>query len=163
MLLKFYDKNFLKIVGGSPVKIKHDVNIVDNLHSLKFTGDNGSGKTFIASVMVQVAIRKGLSAKYYDWSELLETLIDFDRKDEATEIIEEFKTLDFIAVDGLQYFNINNNNLVIQLDRLGKARVNSGKPIFLMIYGDIDKIDGGAGFSSLIRSCLAIQLPHAVK
>ncbi len=162
-LLKFYEKNLFFIVQGLCPKIKHNINQRDTLHSLKFTGSNGSGKTFIASVMVQHAIRKQLTAKYYDWSEILETLIDYNRKEEVTELVDEFKNLDFIAIDGLQNFSITQSHVTIQLDRLGKARSNSGKPIFLMVSGDISKIEGGTGWSSLVSSCLTIQLPHAIK
>lgn len=162
-LLKFYEKNMIFIAQGMCPKIKHNINQRDPLHSIKFTGNNGSGKTFIASVMVQHAIRRKLTAKYYDWSEILETLIDYNRKDEVSELVEEFKNLDFIAIDGIQTFSFNHNHVAIQLDRLGKARSNSGKPSFLMVFGDISKIEGGSGWTSLTSSCLTIQLPHAIK
>jgi DNA replication protein DnaC len=162
-VLKFYEKNISNICRNLCPKIKHNTNQRDSLHSLQFVGNTGSGKTFIASVMVQHAIRKQLTAKYYDWSELLETLIDYNRKDEVTELVEEFKELDFIAIDGVQSFNINQPHVAIQLDRIGKARSNSGKPTFIMVFGDITKIEGGSGWTSLIKSCLTIQLPHAIK
>lgn len=162
-ILKFYEKNLSFICQNMCPKIKHNSNQKDSLHSLQFVGNTGSGKTFIASVMVQHAIRKRLTAKYYDWSELLETLIDYNRKDEVNDLVEEFKELDFIAIDGVQSFHIPQTHVAIQLDRIGKARSNSGKPIFLMVFGDISKIEGGSGWSSLINSCLTIQLPHAIK
>jgi DNA replication protein DnaC len=51
-------------------------------------GGNNSGKTFIASIAVQEAIKNNLSAKYYDWSNLVDILSNFSRKEELNEAIE---------------------------------------------------------------------------
>ena len=50
-------------------------------------GGNNSGKTFIASISVQEAIKNNLSAKFYDWSNLVDILSNFSRKEELNEAI----------------------------------------------------------------------------
>ena len=80
-LLKFYEKNINNIVNGQIPKIIHTGSIRSNLHSIVFDGNIGSGKTFIASTLVQSSIRQGLSSKYYDWSEILDIITDFNNQD----------------------------------------------------------------------------------
>ena len=63
-LMQSYERNFLNICSGNPPKLIHSINVRTNLSNICFYGLNGSGKTFIASVMVQTAIRKNLTAKY---------------------------------------------------------------------------------------------------
>jgi DNA replication protein DnaC len=161
-LLKFYEKNINNIVNGQIPKIFHTGSIRSNLHSILFDGNIGSGKTFIASTLVQSSIRQGLSSKYYDWSDLIQTLSDFDKKEETEHIIEEFKNLHFIALDGIEHYGYQHPILPQQLDRLSRARLNSGKPIILLSYGNINQITGGSGWNSLLKSCLHCHLPKAI-
>ena len=82
MLLSFYIKNFSNIVNGHLPNLKHSERESTRLHSILFEGGVGSGKTFIASVMVKEAIKLNMNAKYFDWSELCQTLGDFNNKEE---------------------------------------------------------------------------------
>lgn len=162
-LLKFYDRNLKKICQGEPKILTHTGNIRTPLHTILFEGNIGSGKTFIASVLVQSAIRKGLSAKYYDWSDLIQTMSDFDKKSEMDSINEEFKTYDFIAIDGVEIYQYMPNQMIPQLDRLCKSRLNSGKPSVIMSLGNLSSFNAGSGWSSLIKSCLQIRLPQLLR
>ncbi len=162
-LLRFYFKNISKICRGTKIKITHSKNQKDNLHSLIFMGGSNSGKTFIASIAVQAAIKNNLSAKFYDWSNLVDILSNFSRKEELNEIIENFKDFDFIAIDDIQNYDITQANFILQLDRLCKARLHSGKPTFLMVSAGYENTINCSGWKSLLRSCLTIQLPYAIK
>lgn len=162
-LLNFYDQHFTNICQGKLPRIKHTTFVRNTLHSILFEGGIGSGKTFIASVMVQSAIKKNLTAKYYDWSELLECFIDFDKKEKADEIIDDFKNLNFIALDGVEYLNYNHPQMAFQIDRLSKARLNSGKPIMIFASNNYSQITAGSGWNSLLRNCLTIRLPSTIK
>ena len=161
-LVKFYIKHLNGICTNNCPTIKHSGNMKAELHSLLFEGGIGSGKTFLASIMVQHAIRKNLSAKYYDWNELIETLIDFNKKDLADDVVEEFKNLDFIVLDGVEYSNFNHPQLPHHLDRVSKARANSGKPIMIFASNDHPSIQAGSGWKSLLKNCLLIRLPRAI-
>ena len=162
-LMQSYEKHLANICYGSPPKILHSINVRTNLHSICFYGASGSGKTFIASVLVQSAIRKSLTAKYYDWTDIVQLLTDFDKKKEIDELVEELKNIDFACIDGIENFNISNPYLTLQLDRISKARLNSGKPYMLFGNGEIERISNGSGWQSLISNCLSIRLPHAIK
>lgn len=159
-LLKFFDNHFVRICQGDSPKIKHTGNVVSKLHSILFDGKSGSGKTFIASAMVQSAIRKNLTSKYYEWSDLISILTDFDKKEEFESINEEFKSLDFVVIDGIEQYPYTHPHFVQNLDRLAKSRLNSGKPVFLMVLGSTSNISTGSGWNSLVRNCLTIRLPH---
>jgi len=162
-LMQSYEKHLANICNGNSPRIVHSINIRTNLHSICFLGASGSGKTFIASVLVQSAIRKSLTSKYYDWTDIVQLLTDFDKKKDLDELVEELKNLDFICIDGIENFNITNPYLTLQLDRISKARLNSGKPYMLFGNGDIEKISNSSGWQSLISNCLSIRLPHAIK
>jgi DNA replication protein DnaC len=162
-LLNFYEKKMTNICSGRLPKVKHSSTKRENLQSIIFEGGIGSGKTFIASVMVQSAIRKNLNAKYYDWSELIETFIDFDKKSKADDIIEEFKFMDLICIDGIEYLNFNHPQLPYHIDRMAKARLNSGKPTLLFASFNHTQIQTGSGWQSLLRNCLQIRLPNAIR
>ena len=92
-LMQAYERNFQSICNGNPPKLKISINIRTHLHSICFNGTNGSGKTFIAIVLVQTAIRKNLTAKYYDWTDILQLLTDFDKKKELDDLVEDFKKI----------------------------------------------------------------------
>jgi len=103
-LLQFYAKNLNNIINGNLPKLTHSENKVTKLHSILFRGGIGSGKTFIASIMVKEAIKKNLTASYFEWSELAQTLGDFNEKDAIEEIADKFKNNDFIVLDGIENY-----------------------------------------------------------
>ena len=160
-LLKHYDKKLSKICNNESIKITHTGGITTNLHSINFEGSVGSGKTFIASVMVQSALKQGLPAKYYDWSEIMSICSDFNKKTEIDEIVEQFKNLDFVAIDGIEIYSYAAPITAQNLDRIFKARLNSGKPTMLFSLGNVSQIQGGSGWLSLLSKCLVIRLPQA--
>lgn len=162
-LLKHYEKSMHHIMNNNPPNIVHSGGVRDPLHSITFEGKNNSGKTFIAAVMVQTCIRKGFTAKYYDWSDVNSLLSDYEKKDELDEVISDFKNLDFIALDGVEYYNYMAPQSVASIDRLSKSRINSGKPIFIFSLGNINQINGGSGWKSLLNKCLTIRLPQTIK
>lgn len=163
MLMSIYSKKINKICKGYPIKFTHSGNVTQNLHSIIFEGGIGSGKTFISSVMVQSAIRNSLSAKYYDWCEIIQVMTDYDKKEQLDEIVEDFKNMDFIAIDGVENYNYNHPQMPIHIDRISKARLHSGKPVFIMSDGNINSIQGGSGWPSLVRNCLTIRLPNSMR
>lgn len=163
VLLKNYDRLIPRICLGHNIKVKHSGTMSAKLHSLHFDGGIGSGKTFIASVMVQSAIKQNLSAKYYEWSDILQIVTDYDKKDQLDEIVDDFKNLDFIALDGVENYNYSHPQMPIHIDRISKARLNSGKPIFIMSNGNVSSIVSCSGWPSLLRNCLTIRLPGAIK
>jgi hypothetical protein len=101
-----------------------------------------------------------LSAKYYDWTEIISILSDFDKKDEFDKMNDEFKNLDFIVIDGIEQYKHTHPQFPQNLDRLSKSRVNSGKPFILLTYGT-SNISSGSGWGSLLRNCITIRLPYA--
>ena len=158
-LTKYFEKHLVKIVNNDPPYIRHTGNMRTPLHSIIFDGKNGSGKTFIGAVLVQSAIKKGLSAKYFDWTEIISILSDYDKKDEFDKMNEEFKNIDFIVIDGIEQYKHTHPQFPQNLDRLAKSRVNSGKPFILLTYGT-SGISTGSGLTSLLRNCLTIRLPY---
>ena len=159
-MLTYFDKHLVSIVNNDPPTIIHTGNIRSKVQSLIFEGKVGSGKTFIAAVLVQSAIKKGLSAKYYDWTEIISILSDFDKKDEFDKMNEEFKNLDFIAIDGIEQYKHTHPQFPQNLDRLAKSRVNSGKPFVLLVSGGASSVSSSSGWSSLLRNCLTMRLPY---
>ncbi len=163
MLLSFYIKNFSNIVNGHLPNLKHSERESTRLHSILFEGGVGSGKTFIASVMVKEAIKLNMNAKYFDWSELCQTLGDFNNKEEIESIVEKFKTFDFVVIDGIEDYPYFPPYFFMQLDRMCKARINSGKPYMLFSNGSQFNIKAGSGWQSLLRHCLIIRLPQTIR
>lgn len=119
-LLQFYAKNLNNIINGNLPKLTHSENKVTKLHSILFRGGIGSGKTFIASIMVKEAIKKNLTASYFEWSELAQTLGDFNEKDAIEEIADKFKNNDFIVLDGIENYPYFTPYFFVQLDRICK-------------------------------------------
>jgi hypothetical protein len=163
MLLSFYIKNFSNITNGHLPNLKHSERESTRLHSILFEGGVGSGKTFIASVMVKEAIKLNMNAKYFDWSELCQTLGDFNNKEEIEAIVDRFKTFDFVVIDGIEDYPYFPPYFFMQLDRMCKSRINSGKPYMLFSNGSQFNIKAGSGWQSLLRHCLIIRLPQTIR
>ena len=110
--------------------------------------------------MVKEAIKKNLNASYFEWSELAQTLGDFNEKESIEEIADKFKNHDFIVLDGIENYPYFTPYFFVQLDRICKLRLNSGKPIMMFSNGTHEQIKAGSGWASLLKSCLLIKLPQ---
>jgi DNA replication protein DnaC len=158
-LISFYDKHLINICTNQAPKIKHSGGIKQRLHSILFEGGSGSGKSFIAAVLVQSAIKKGLTAKYYKLSNIIDTLTKSDRYDKADLIYEEFKNLDFVAIDCIQPYD-SHAKFTLQLDKISSARIDSGKPTLLFSDGNASSVSNGSSWNSLLQSCITVRLPN---
>ena len=158
-LISFYDKHLLNICKNQAPKIKHSGGVRQPLCSVMFEGNIGSGKTFIAAVLVQSAIKKGLTAKYYEFPNIIDTLTKTDKNDQAEHLYDEFKNLDLVAIDCIQNYDYY-AKFSLQLDRICAARINSGKPTLLFSDGNASSISSGSSWNSLLRSCITVRLPY---
>ncbi len=158
-LISFYDKHLINICTNQAPKIKHSGGIKQQLHSILFEGGTGSGKTFIAAVLVQSAIKKGLTAKYYKLSDIIDILTKSEKYDQADRINEEFKNLDLVAIDCIQQYDYY-AKYTLQLDRISSARLNSGKPTLLFSDGNASSVSNGSSWNSLLQSCITVRLPN---
>jgi len=77
-----------------------------------------------------------------------------------TLLYEEFKNFDFIALDGVEIYQYMPPQMIPQLDRICKSRLNCGKPIVIMTFGNLSNFNGGSGWASLLRNCITIRLPQ---
>jgi len=159
-LITFYDKHLLNICNNNSPNIRHSGGVKQSLHSVMFEGNNGSGKTFIASVLVQSAIKKGLTAKYYLFSNIVKLITTWDKGEQADQLCDEFKNLDLIAIDCIQKYDEFPKKLYLQLDEICALRLNSGKPTLLFSDGNTNSISTGASWNSLLRSCITVRLPN---
>ncbi len=80
--------------------------------------------------------------------------------DAIEEIADKFKNNDFIVLDGIENYPYFTPYFFVQLDRICKLRLNSGKPIMMFSNGTHDQIKAGSGWASLLKSCLLIKLPQ---
>lgn len=158
-LISFYDKHLINICKNQSPKIRHSGSVKQPLHSVMFEGNNGSGKSFIAAVLVQSAIKKGLTAKYYIFSNILTTLTTWDKGEQVDQLRDEFANLDLIAVDCIQKYEDMTKKYTLQLDELCALRINSGKPTLLFTDGNGFSISSGSSWNSLLRSCIPVRLP----
>jgi len=161
-LVEFYIKNFANILNGHLPNLILPDKTNKKLHSVMFEGDNDSGKSFLASIMVKEAIKLNRRAKYYDWSNIVGILGDYHQTENINILVEEFKSLDFIVIDGIEYYQHFNPPFFAQFDRLCKMRVNSGRPYMLFSNGTHNHIVVGSGWKSLITNCVEIRLPKIV-
>ena len=153
----------LRLLCGSPVQkmMLQKANETIRFSSLKLHGDNGSGKTMLASIIAMEAARQGLVVKYYEWAELASILSDFDNNEEHKEIAEEFRNKHLIVVDNICNISFANKCLKLQLDRLAQSRVKSGRPIILTFSGEYTEAEPHSAWCGLIESCFSLDLPTA--
>lgn len=162
-LVKFYSSNLSVIVQGKSIYLQHDGNVKSKLHSILFTGNQGSGKSFINSVIAQSAINQSLTTMYYEWSDLVSLMSDFDNRSEIDDVKDVFANYELVCIDGVEHISNNNPFFNQSLDRICKARLNSGYPTVISSNGTHDQISKVSGWTSLLEECLNIKLPSVQK
>lgn len=159
--VSYYCKHIVDACSGHPWPVRHAGGMVSKLHSLKLEGGDGSGKTFLVSVVLQEALKQGLSAYYIDWANLVYILSTFDKSSEQDEIFDIFSNYDIVAIDQVTFTGEKYpGHCVRNLDRVCRARLNSGKPVLLGVTPGWDSIDAGNGLKALASNCLRVSLPN---
>jgi DNA replication protein DnaC len=161
--VKFYSANISAIVQGKSLYLQHSVNVKSKLHSILFVGNQGSGKSFINSVIAQSAINQSLTTMYYEWSDLSSLMSDFDNRSEIDDVKEIFATYELICIDGVEHISNHNPFFNQSLDRICKARLNSGYPTVISSNGTHNQISQVSGWTSILEECLNIPLPSVSK
>ncbi len=97
--MEYWEKSFKDFEGDKRFKMAmhpyiNDINtLYDNGISLGFSGSLGTGKTYMASCFLKIALIKGYSASYYNMSDMIQE--SMDNRGFFSEITEK----DFIVID----------------------------------------------------------------
>jgi DNA replication protein DnaC len=161
--IKKYINNIPLFNAGLKMKINRKRKSVIKTNSLLLIGGIKSGKSLLASIIVQKNLNRGLSATMYDWIHLCCVLSDYKQREEHDEIAEDFKESALIVIDGVQYFENRSSSFLFQLDRLARERMASGKPIVITGDPNYEKIISGNNWKSLLETCYKITLPTPQK
>lgn len=118
------------------------IGMIDTIHNTNFIwaiyGTNGVGKTLAASLVLIEAVRKGYTAKYIVWIELLRKRINLEN-DEA--FMHGLKTVDFLAIDEINGDSFDKPKFPAEtLEVLMKYRYSNQKPTIIILKDDIDVV-----------------------
>jgi len=105
----------------------------DDGTGLFLNGDNGSGKSFVASLILKEALVNGFSAHFVLLKELTSAAFDALRDEDAREDLEALITqTDFLVIDEFDKMYQDKNEFVINLlDALFKQRYYTNKPLII--------------------------------
>ena len=144
-----------------PFKLKYPNGSRKSVTSLMLVGGSGSGKSMVASIVAQAAVRHGVSVKFYDFLEVLSILRDFNKSAEQDTLAVEWATADLVVLDGLtgEYHMGDKGPFKMQFDRLARARMNLAKPIVVTASVDYKNLETGSAWKSLMQTIHAIDLP----
>ena len=116
-------------------------------------GDNGSGKSFIAALILKKALSEGYSAYFTQLGDLTAAAFDALRDEDAREDLETLITqVDFLVVDEFDKIYQDKNDFVINLlEGLFKKRYYSNKPLIVTSNTPFDAIveTHGNGIASM--------------
>ena len=160
-----YNRGIPQLCRGEKIKLVIPNKSNRHINSLILAGGIQSGKSLIASISAQEAIKKyGLTAKVYDWTYICSKLSSYEFTQEQDLIAQDFKERDFIVIDGVQNYKINHPCFIFQLDRISNERLKSAKPTIITVDGQIDwaKMNTGQHWKSLIASCYNVKLPSII-
>jgi DNA replication protein DnaC len=165
-----YVKNIPILNAGYKFTINRKNKSPLKINSLLLVGGNKSGKSLLAAIAIQETLKKGLSAKMFDWLELRKLMHEYNKKEEQEEIMQDFSNKALIVIDNVQNVKRSNDNSVNQMadfailefERLCRRRIASGKPTIITSDSTYPEINAGNNWQNLIESCYTIQLPSPV-
>ena len=164
IFMEWYLKGLPLICASPPEKLrlrdmKNHVSLISNL---RIIGNRRSGKTMLAALIAKKTIERGLTAKYYNWTEMVNTLSSFEYRAQQDEIAQDFREKNVIVIDDIRDYGIKHAHYKLQLDRLSQIRTSISKPIILTFSNDdYREADQGSAWESLIESCYTVRLPHS--
>jgi hypothetical protein len=156
-LMSRYIKVLPAICAGLPLRLRHRSGDVTKVKSLLVEGGEKSGKTLLAAVAAQSAIRNGLDVQFFDWTQLVGILMDYRSDEKLRETRVRFGEADLIVIDGVFNYHIPVPSFEFELDLISRARLNSGRPTLITMSAEFKK--GGPGWKSLIDSAFPLRLP----
>ncbi len=161
LFMEKYIKYLPAVCADMPIKIKRR-GVHVNVHSPLLIGGGGSGKTMLAALVAVQAVRLGISVKFYEWGDIFTIMNDFGRREEQDELVQEFKSLNLLVIDGVVDCDFDPKCFKFQLGRACRARVLCGKPVLITI-GDTVRADYGDSWKGLLETCTSIRLPSQPK
>src|SRR5690606_1116212 len=143
--IKAFAQKYIKVIPALcaipplPFKLYVKGTYVRDITNVLFEGGEGSGKSLLASIIAQSAIKKALSVQYYDWLHLKLNLKDYSQKEEHASINYHFNHSDLLIIDNIQGVDEDENKLGAylsdQLDYIFMTRSNNNKPTILVSDG----------------------------
>jgi DNA replication protein DnaC len=150
-----YIKNIVPLCAGLKLKLPSG----KSFSNLIFIGPSQSGKTLLASIIAQEAIKKGLITVFINWMDLEPIFSDFDARDEQNQIIDKCKNADVVIIDGVYNLGLNNPYYLNGLERIASSRINKGQPTIITAFQDYSEIKAKYHWMSLVGSAYEIYLP----
>jgi len=158
--IEHYERALIHICAGNKLTVTHSGGVKSKVGSVRLEGGDKSGKTFLASVVAQSAILCGLNTKFYSFNELASVLSRYENYEAQDKIAQEFATMNFIVIDNLDEENeLNGPSLKFQLDRLARARIDSGQPTLFTSTPNFENKYFGHTWRSFIDSAFLLRLP----
>jgi len=138
-------------------------------NSLLLVGGQHSGKTMIVSILCQEMINRAKTAKYYEWHNLSSILAEFRNSDSVDEVVDDFRSRDLIAIDGVMPYDLDSQSFLFNLNRISSTRLQSGKPIVITCSPEYTERSfktqiqnpekSATVWNQLLEDCLTIHLP----
>lgn len=128
-----------------------------------FFGPNGTGKTLFGCRMLIRALRKGYSAHYIFFADLIDMLKEFD-DDFVYSVIDEIYNVDFLFIDELGKEVKTSSFVLSNFERMLKNRVSRKQPTIFAMNLSIDDMRQkyGGAIMSLVEANNLILSFHGV-
>ena len=152
-----YNKNLTRTASGLFLRLHGQP-----IQNLLLIGESSSGKTLLAAIIAQEAIKQGLSTIFINWVDLEPVFADYDAREEQNRIIDECKNSDVVIIDGVENLNLNHPNFFSGLERIANARINRDGATIITAFENYTEIRGKHNWTSLINSAKHIYLPPPV-
>lgn len=160
----FHNSEISQFEGEEEVKetvkryIEHIHDMFDDCINLTILGGNGSGKSFVTSIILKHALMHHYSAKRITLKRFID-LTFIPSNDKTEEIKEELRytaNADFLVLDEVGSEPKNNMHLSATFEELMKFREEKGLPTIICTNLDVEEISetyGNTIFSLYEQSC----------
>ena len=160
----FFEAEIDDYVGDSNKK-KLFTNYINNIHdmfddgvNLTLYGNNGSGKTFVTSIILKNAYRHYYSAKRINFTHFMSLTFSADKSDEDKEYIKQAYESEFLVIDELGKENdTKSSSNIALLEQLMKYREEKALPTIICTNLSLE------GIKELYRDTIYSLVSQSVK